>query len=186
MLGWSVTELCSGGLSCLSRELWYCWGNQECDVDVAFSVCKYQFLKREHLDKDFIKLSQKVEEKEEKEPPRWLRHSLVAVLGQWRCRTQHQLIPTGDEKPFKASKLFRRASPRAGLSPGRAAGWHTAWGTGCLPALRLDKLRRVFLASSQTRRSESRRIQQICWQGGSSRVQRADSVASGGVRTQQL
>lgn len=44
-------------------------GNQQRDIDVAFSAFKCQFLKGGILDKAFVKLFQGVEEKEEKEPP---------------------------------------------------------------------------------------------------------------------
>lgn len=56
----------------------------------------------------------------------------AALLGWWLCGTQHKLIPTGNEKPFKASEFLTRPSPCAGLSPSRAMGWHAAQGTGCL------------------------------------------------------
>lgn len=140
----------------MSGELWSCppccrgvscWGNQQRDVDVAFSICKYQFLKRGILHQAFIKLSQRVEEKEEKEPA----VKQPGSRARWqRCGTQHQLIPTGSKRPFKASKLLTRPSPpRAGLSPGCATGWHTAQSTRCIPARRLHKLCRVFLVSSE-------------------------------------
>lgn len=47
-------------------------GNQQCDVDVTFSIFKCQFLRIGILEKAFVKLVQGVEEKEEKEPPCWL------------------------------------------------------------------------------------------------------------------
>jgi len=50
-------------------------------------------------------------------------------------------FPRGIKKPFKASKLLSRPSPGAGLAHGA--------GTGCLPALGLEKLHGVFLASSK-------------------------------------
>lgn len=59
----------------------------------------------------------------------------VALLGWWQCGAQHWLIPTGNDKPFTAPRLVTSPSPRAGLSPGRAAGWQhrapasqTSWG----------------------------------------------------------
>lgn len=68
---------------------------------------------------------------------------------------------------------------------GPEQGWLPA--TSCLPAPRLSKPCGVFLSSSQTRRSESERMQQRCWQGGSSCLSSGrDGIASGGVKTQQL
>lgn len=122
-----------------------CWGGQQRDADVAFSIFKYKFLKRGILHQAFIELSQRVHEKEEQEPA--VRQP--GSCAKWQqCGTQHQLLPTGSKRPFKASKLLTRPSPpRAGLCPGCATGWHTAQSTHCIPALSLHKLCRVFLAS---------------------------------------
>lgn len=99
----------------LSWDLWCCpsccqglsyQGNQPCDAGVASSICTYQFLKREILDKAFIELSQRGEEKEQ----------AGSSAGAMRCGTQRPLLPMGSEEPLETSKLFTRASPCVGLA----------------------------------------------------------------------
>lgn len=134
MLSQSIMKPCSGGQSCAGGSFGTAallpgcelLGNQQRDVDVAFSIFKCQFFRRGILDKAFVELVQGVEEKEEKASLLAVKQPgpcQVALLGWWQCGTQHWLIPTGNGKPFKASRLLSRPSPRAGLSPSPATGW---------------------------------------------------------------